>query len=203
MLTLFHSPRSRSTRVLQMIRALGIEDQVEIRIVEIPREDGTGRADPDNPHPEGKVPLLVHDGVEIRETNAILLYLSDLFPKPEFAPVVGDADRGAYLSWLFWYGNVMEPVLVHQAAGLTHPILEVTFRGVPEMTARLTKALAKTPFLMGGSFSAADLLCVSPYMWFGEDYLPRDRVIVEWVARCADAEPVQWAADFDEAQLAA
>lgn len=202
MLTLYHAPQSRSSRIMQMIHALGIEDRVEIRIVDIPRRDGSGRTDPDNPHPEGKVPLLVHDGVEIRETNAIMLYLSDMFPKPGFAPVVGDADRGAYLSWLFWYGNVMEPVLIHHAAALSHPILEVTFRGVPEMTARLTRALADGPFLMGESYTAADLLCASPYMWFGEDDLPRDALVAGWVARCSAVDAVAWAGAYDVARMA-
>lgn len=33
----------------------------------------SGTPDPRNPHPKGKVPLLVHNGVQIRETCAIAL----------------------------------------------------------------------------------------------------------------------------------
>ena len=96
MLTLFHSPQSRSSRIIRLLFELDVIDQVEIRNVTIPRQDGTGQIDPENPHPEGKVPLLVHDGCMIRESNAIILYLTDLFPSA-LAPVVGDADRGSYL----------------------------------------------------------------------------------------------------------
>ncbi len=78
MLTLYHSPRSRSSRIIRLIDELDIWTEVDIRIVSITHSDGTGEHDPNNPHPEGKVPLLVHDGVEIWESNAIILYLTDL-----------------------------------------------------------------------------------------------------------------------------
>ena len=62
MLTLIHSPQSRSTTILSLIEEMGIQDRIETREVTIPRMDGSGRRDPANPHPEGKVPALVHDG---------------------------------------------------------------------------------------------------------------------------------------------
>ena len=172
MLTLYHSPRPRSSRIVRLIDELDIWSEVDIRTVGITHNDGTGGHDPKNPHPEGKVPLLVHDGIEIWESNAIILYLTDLFPKAGMGPVAGDPQRGRYLSWLAWYGNVVEPVIVFGAAKLAHPVLDVTFRGVPEMTARLAGALEDSPFLMGERFTAADLLLVSPFTWF-PDAAPR------------------------------
>ena len=62
MLTFFHSPHTRSTVVRAAIHAMGVSDRMETRLVTIPRVDGSGGRDPSNPHPEGKVPLLVHDG---------------------------------------------------------------------------------------------------------------------------------------------
>jgi len=100
MLTLFHSPRSRSSRIVTLLRELDALDKVGIEIVDITRGDGSGRKDPRNPHPEGKVPLLVHDGVVIWESIAIIQYLTDLFPEKKMAPVAGDPQRGRYLSWL-------------------------------------------------------------------------------------------------------
>lgn len=90
MLTLFHAPRSRSTRIVTLLRELDAIDKVAIKIVDITRGDGSGRKDPKNPHPEGKVPLLDHDGVVIWESIAIIQYLSDLFPEKKMAPVDGD-----------------------------------------------------------------------------------------------------------------
>ena len=183
MLTLYHAPRSRSSRVVRLIDELGVLDQVDIRIVGVARHDGSGGADPANPHPEGKVPLLVHDGVEIWETSAIMLYLTDLFPQAGLGRTQGQRDRGAYLSWLAWYGNVVEPVIVFTAAGLSHPMLQSTFRGVPEMVSRLSAQLAKTPFILGDEYSAADLLLASPFVW-APQMTPDVPEIRDWIARC-------------------
>ncbi|MGQ7846651.1 glutathione S-transferase family protein [Granulosicoccus sp. 3-233] len=195
MLTLFHSPMSRSTRIMQLLHELDALDQVEIRQVTIPRQDGSGQVDPDNPHPEGKVPVLVHDGCIIRESNAIILYLTDLFPSA-LAPVVGAAGRGSYLSWLAYYGNVVEPVLVHHFAELSHPVLDSTFRGVPELKRQLENTLNSNDFLLGSEYSAADLLVASPFAWF-PDLAPDVPSIQGWLKRCEARPSNAAAAAFD------
>jgi len=164
--------------------------------VSVTRQDGSGGHDPKNPHPEGKVPFLVHDGVEIWESNAIILYLTDLFPKAKMGPVAGDKNRGRYLSWLTWYGNVVEPVFVIGAAQLSHPIFDVTFRGVPEMNARLANALKTEQFLMGDEYTAADLLLSSPFMWL-PDAVRNDPAIKAWIKRCAARPSAAKSAAFD------
>ena len=184
MLTFYHSPRSRSSRILSLILELGIEDQINIETVTVARNDGTGAADPKNPHPEGKVPMLSHNGALIRETTAIALYLTDLFPKAGLGPTVGDPLRGPYLSWLAWYSGVLEPVLVNQAAGLEHPFLTATFRGFDEAASHLNAALDRGPWLLGDRFSAADMVIHAPFTWFPEDIADHPK-IGEWTARCA------------------
>ena len=67
MLTFFHAPNSRSSAIATLIDEMGISDWIETRLVSIPRQDGSGGRDPMNPHPEGKVPVLVHDGQVITE----------------------------------------------------------------------------------------------------------------------------------------
>ncbi|WP_010139609.1 glutathione S-transferase family protein [Oceanicola sp. S124] len=196
MLTLYHSPFTRSSRIIRLVEELGIWSEVDIRIVDITRQDGSGGRDPANPHPEGKVPLLVHDGVEIWESNAIILYLTDLFPGAGLGPLPGDPQRGRYLSWLAWYGNVVEPVIVGSVAGITHPAYGATFRGMPEMTARLVAALDQAPFLMGEQFSAADLLLVSPFTWFPAS-APDHPAVQDWIARCEARPSAQRIAAYD------
>ena len=202
MLTLYHAPNSRSSRIIRLLIELGILNQVDIRIVTVARNDGSGGADPANPHPEGKVPLLVHDGVEIWESSAIILYLTDMFPDAGFGRSVGQADRGSHLSWLAWYGDVLEPVIIFDAADLSHPFLDFTFRGVPEAVARLTNQLETTPYVLGDSFSAADLLLVSPYVWFPQS-TPDVPIIRDWIARCQARPSAQQTFDFDQAHMPA
>ena len=143
MLTLFHAPMSRSSRVRTLIDEMGIQDWVDIVHVDIPRQDGTGARDAANPHPEGKSPCLLHDGRLITESGAVMVYLTTLFPDAGLAPKVGDTMWGDYLTWMMWYGSVMEPVLIFEAMGIAHPVLPVTFRGHAEVAARIRAALEK------------------------------------------------------------
>lgn len=96
MLTLFHSLQSRSSRMIWLLEELGAD--YEIRYVDIPKMDGSGRPAPANPHPDKKVPALAHDGALVTESAAICLYLTDLHPDAGVGPGVGDPQRGAYLS---------------------------------------------------------------------------------------------------------
>ncbi len=181
MMTLIHAPNSRSTRILVLIDEMGIRDKIEIKCVDLIRNDGTGRQDPANPHPEGKVPALIHDGTVITESGAIMLYLTALFPDSGLAPKPGSARRGEYLTWLFWYQGVMEPVMMAEMFGLKHPGLARNFRGLPEIAARVHAALAKGPWLCG-EYSAADLICASAFT-FMPQFMPDDPLIRDWVAR--------------------
>lgn len=194
--TLFHAPHSRSSRVLAALHELDALDRVELHVVTIPRVDGSGVRDPSNPHPEGKVPLLVENGITIRETPAILLRLCELYPETGFGIGPDDVRRGRYLSEMVWYGSVMEPVMVHTAAGLSHPYLDATFRGMPEVTEHLSQALRNGPWIMGERYSVVDLLHASPFLWFS-DALPTDPAIRDWVARCGAARGLAEAARFD------
>ncbi|MFG5118134.1 glutathione S-transferase family protein [Methylorubrum sp. POS3] len=197
MITLYHSPNSRSTRIVALLKDLDALDTVGIEVVTIPRMDGTGARDPRNPHPDGKVPLLDHDGVLVWESSAIVQHLAELFPDAGLSVPAGDPRRGAYLSWLAWYAGVVEPVLTLQALGIDHPGLSRTFRTADHVKARLAAALADRPYLLGEHYTAADLLLHSPYAWFGKPGLP---AIDAWVDRCTDSPGARFAAEFDAAQ---
>lgn len=196
MITLYHSPNSRSTRIVALLKDLDALDTVGIEVVTIPRMDGTGARDPRNPHPDGKVPLLDHDGVLVWESSAIVQHLAELFPDAGLSVPAGDPRRGAYLSWLAWYAGVVEPVLTLQALGIDHPGLSRTFRTADHVKARLAAALADRPYLLGEHYTAADLLLHSPYAWFGKPGLP---AIDAWVDRCTDRPGARFAAEFDAA----
>jgi len=194
MLTLYHAPQSRSTRMLWLLEELGAD--YDIRYVDIRRQNGTGAADPRNPHPDGKVPALVHDGRLVTESVAIMLYLTDLFPAAGLAPLVGDEARGAYLTWLAYYAGVMEPVISFSFLQIEHPMLEATFRGRKEMDARILGALNTQPYLLGAQFSAADILLASLGHWF-RDLMPAGEVVDGYLARCAERPALKTAAAKD------
>lgn len=183
MLTLIHSPNSRSTAILSLIEEMGIRGWIDVREVTIPRFDGSGARDPSNPHPEGKVPALVHEGRVITERGAIILHLTSLFPDTSLAPRVGTAEWGTFAMWMAWYQGVLEPTFMMEAGGFSHPWLTAAVRDHKTAVARLRAALENGPWIMGDAFTAADILLHGPYAWF-PDAMPEDALVRDWVERC-------------------
>ncbi|PWE30873.1 glutathione S-transferase [Pararhodobacter marinus] len=196
---LYHAYHTRSSSLVTLIDELGAD--VGIRDVSVRRGDGSGAVDPANPHPEGKVPYLVDGDEHLRERGAIMLYLTDRYPEAGLGPVHGAPGRGAYLSWLSYYQGVMEPLLLLRVAGLSHPVIGETLRDVDTMTARLAEALERGPWLLGERFSAADLLCVSPFGWL-PDLIPDHPAIRDWVRRCEERPAAQRTRARDAASAA-
>lgn len=184
MLTLFYCPMTRSSRITTLIEELGVADKVDMRRVDIVRFDGSGRRDPANAHPEGKVPCLVHDGAEIWESTAIALYLTELFPEAGLGRAVGDPERGPLLSWLAWYGDVVEPLLVLKRAGLKGDQIHAAWRGFAEIHERIDAALADgRDYLLAGGWSVADLIVASAFGW-DPSSAPESAVAKAWLQRC-------------------
>lgn len=183
MTTLFHAYNSRSSALVTLIDELGAD--VEIREVSIARHDGSGGHDPANPHPEGKVPFLVDGEERLHERGAIMLYLTDKFPEAGLGPIEGEPGRGAYLSWLFYYHGVIEPVILLKMSGLAHPMFDAALRDFDAMVARLAEALERGPWLLGERYSAADILCASPFHWLPA-LVPEVPGIRDWIRRCAE-----------------
>jgi glutathione S-transferase len=185
MLTLFHAPKSRSSRFLWLLEEL--EALYTLKLVTIRRADGTGGIDPTNPHPHGKVPVIVHDGATIFESPALALYLTDTYPKNGIGPRVGEPDRGAYLSWLAYYGDVLEPAFISKF--LNAPVPRGTAGWVPleEVMEFIVRTLSAGPFLLGDKFSATDVLYGSTFALFsGNPLLPKTPVIDGYVKRCIE-----------------
>ncbi|MAP95541.1 MAG: glutathione S-transferase [Ponticaulis sp.] len=200
MLTLNHSPRTRSTRMVALIHAMGKLDEVNIKTVSVPRQDGSGGPDEANPHPEKKVPVLVHSGELVRESSAIMLYLTDYF-KSSLGRQIGETGRGTYLSWLAYYGGVVEPVFVAAFAGLQdNPVFTSTFRGMKELHEVLENAVSGSAYLMGDEITAADFIMASPFQW-AADFMPENPAVRDWVKRVTDHPSSVWAAEQDAKTL--
>ncbi len=197
---LYHSPHSRSSRVVSQLMLMGKLDAVEVICVDIIKGDGSGRKDPKNAHPEGKVPYLITDvGETIRESGAIMMYLDELFGHP-LGPKPGSEGRGSYLSWMYYYGGVLEPALVAKFSNLDHPALVSTFRSMEEVYAELETALAQNAFLLGDKLTVADLIMASPFHW-APHLMPEIAAVQEWVARVSAALDMKSLEDFEAQAL--
>jgi glutathione S-transferase len=182
MITLFHRAKTRSTRFIFLLEELVAP--YEIRQVTTRSHDGTGVVDPANPHPNGKVPAISDDGIIVFESPAIAVYLTDRFPKNRLGPVVGEPERGAYLSWLSYYTGVLEPAVMSKFQKVD--VVRVTAGWVPleEAMEAILKALSAGPYLLGERFSAADVLYGTTFAMFaGSPMLPKSTLIEDYAKR--------------------
>jgi glutathione S-transferase len=184
MITLFHRAKTRSTRFIFLLEEL--EAPYEIKRVTTRSHDGTGMVDAANPHPNGKVPAISDDGVIVFESPAIALYLTDKFTKNRLGPLVGEPNRGSYLSWLSYYTGVFEPALMSKFQNTE--VVRVTAGWVPleEAMGAVTRTLSQGPYLLGERFSAADILYGTTFAMFANStLLPKSALIDDYAKRVA------------------
>jgi glutathione S-transferase len=181
-ITLFHCPKSRSTRFIFLLEELGAPYQ--IRKVTIRHSDGTGAVDPANPHPHGKAPAISDDGAVVFESPAIALYLTDKFPQNRLGPMVGEPGRGAYLSWLCYYTGVLEPAFISKFMNTDVPRGTAGWVPVEEAMGAVIKQLSQGPYLLGERFSAADILYGSTFaMFLQSPLMPKSAILEDYVQR--------------------
>ena len=182
MITLYHAPRSRSSRFLFLLEELGAP--YEIKLVSIRRGDGSGALDPANPHPHGKVPAIRDGETLVFESAAVALYLTDKFTANGIGPLVGDPLRGAYLTWLAYYAGEMEPAWVSKFMQVEPPRGTAGWVRTDEIMAFVNATLDKGPYLLGDAFSAADILVGTTFALFmGTPMLEKTPLLEAYVKR--------------------
>jgi glutathione S-transferase len=140
-----------------------------------------------NAHPEGKVPYLITDeGEHIRESAAIMMYLDELYGAP-FGIPAGQKGRGAFLSWMTYYGGVLEPAMVAHFAGIDHPMIKSTFRTMKEVSDHIVTGLGDKPFLLGDKMTIADMIVASTFQW-APHLTPDYDTVRAWLKRVNDAQ---------------
>ncbi len=111
-------------------------------------------------NPMGKVPTLRHGDIVVTETAAICAYLADAFPQARLAPPPGDRLRGPYYRWLFFTAGPVEAAVSNKALGFAVPPERERMMGygnIAQVMAALEAALLRAEYLVGDSFTAADL----------------------------------------------
>jgi glutathione S-transferase len=182
MITLYHRPETRSTRFIFLLEEL--EAPYQIQLVTTRARDGSGAPDPANPHPHGKIPAISDDGIIVFESPAIALYLTDKFPAKHLGPVVGERERGAYLSWLSYYTGVLEPSIMSKFVNMEVPRVTAGWVPVAEAIAAVMTVLAAGPYMLGARFSALDVLYGTTFARFAESpMMPKSAVLDEYVKR--------------------
>jgi len=200
MITLFHRPKTRSSRFIFLLEEL--EAPYEIQVVTTRTRDG-GARDPSNPHPHGKVPAISDDGAIVFESPAIALYLTDKFPKQRLGPLVGEPGRAAYLSWLSYYTGVLEPAFMSKFMNVEVPRGTAGWVAVDEAMPAIIQLLTAGPYILGERFSAADVLYGTTFAMFGQSpMMPKSTAIEDYVQRVVTRPAFKKAQSLDSGGVA-
>lgn len=170
MITLYGFAQSRSARAAWALEEAG----AEYVYVAVDLTKGEAR----QPHflalnPGGKVPVLVDEGLTLTESAAICTYVGDRFPESGLTPPACTTDRARYYQWCcFVIGELEQPlwtIAKHRFAlpeDWRVPAIETTARKEFEVAAQvLDHRFGDQPYLLGDSFSAADILAAYTLNW--------------------------------------
>jgi glutathione S-transferase len=185
MLTLIHAPRSRSSSFVWLLEEIG--EPYELQYVSIRRGDGSGSLDAGNPHPHGKVPLLMDGDAVVFEQSAIALYLADEYPTANLGPRIGDAGRGSFVSALAYYSGVVEPAFTSKFLGVAVPRGTAGWVDADEVMDFINGRLVKQSYMAGDEFTAADVLFAGAFALFMSSPLlegKKTQQLQDYVTRC-------------------
>ena len=154
MMQLYWSPRSRSFTALWLMEETGKPYE---RVLTDISAGAQKKADYLAINPMGKVPALKDGDATLAEAAAICAYVAERYPDAKLAPPVGDPLRAKYLYWLFFAPGCIEPAMVQVATKLEMSSIAAGWGEASRVFDVLDTALAKGPWILGETFSAADI----------------------------------------------
>lgn len=193
-LVLYYAPWSSATTSLLAVEELGIPcERVKLDLSK--KETHTPEFLKLNPN--GKVPLLVHDGVPIFESAAIIAHLGETFGvEKKLYPAPG-TDRAQALQWLVWanvsLGAAVGRWMAHSSEQVpadqrNAKVAEAGKAETQKLLAMLDAHLAGKPWMVGDTYTLVDAHLAGALAWIGG--LGFDvkslKNIAAWSGRCQD-----------------
>jgi glutathione S-transferase len=166
---LYFAPRTRAIRPRWLLEELGVP--YELVRLDLTRQENRTPAYL-AVHPLGDLPALVDGDLTLLESLAICLYLADRFPEKQLAPPMGSSERGPYYQWMVFAEVTLDSVVMEF---YKHAQLSEEKRTHANSNDELAKhrtrlgavldvisvGLGDREFLVGGAFTAADLVIAS------------------------------------------
>jgi len=159
-LKLHHLVNSRSQRVLWLLEELGLDYELVI----YPRDPKTSLAPPALKaiHPLGKSPVLEDDGRVFAESGAIIDSVVRRHGRGRLAPAPDSVEYDAYVHWMHYAeGSAMLPLMLSLYVGRLGeagaPLQPRISSEVKNHLGYISGALGERDYLVGNSFSAADI----------------------------------------------
>ena len=170
MMQLFNYPDTRGLRVTWMLEELG--EEYEFNLVPF-SNNGFASEEYIKINPGGKVPAIRDGDLVLTESAAIVTYLGDKFPDKKLVPPAGSAARAKYDQWCYFVLSELEQPLWTKGK---HKFMLPRDKRVPAIieTAEwefqkalkiLSQGLGGNRFILGDTFSAADILIGQTLSW--------------------------------------
>jgi glutathione S-transferase len=158
---LYFNPQSRAVIAKWMLDECGADYQLVTIDLTLNEHK---RADYLKINPAGKLPALVDGDARIFENAAICLYLGDRFPETNLAPPIGSPLRGRYLSWMVYSTSQLDPAMVDHMIG-AETVRQRGWTDLETCKTAIERELADRAYLIGDSFTAADVMIGSTFIW--------------------------------------
>jgi glutathione S-transferase len=163
----------RNGRTLRALWALE-EVDAEYEYAEVDLKRGEGR----QPwflkiNPGGKVPVLDDGGIVITESTAICMHLAEKYPESHLLPLVGTSQRTECYKWVsFILTEVDAPLWTIGKHRFALPkerrvpaVIDTAIWEFEVAVKILATGLGNRPYLVGGSFTVADILAGHTLLW--------------------------------------
>ena len=184
---LYYGPRTRAFTGLWMMEESGLP-------YELKRVDIRAPSHPDAAllavNPMGKLPALEDGPNKLGETAALLLYVAEKAgPAKKLAPAIDSPQRGRFLQWLMFAPAVVEPAMVERMNKTPENTVQSGWGDYKRMEKALMDAMTPGQWLLGDTFTAADLYIAS-MLRFGMQFgmIDKQKPFEEFTAR-ASARP--------------
>ena len=193
MIKLYGIPGSRAARSLWMLEEVGVpyENVPTSFIGDVKKPEYLAL------NPNGHIPTLDDDGLVLWESMAINLHLARKYGAKAGLWPASEADQSRTVMWSIWGMTEVEPplmkVLMNRAflpeAQRQADVAAQGERELQKPLGVLEGALAKTPYLLGDAFTAADLNVHSILGWaptMGRCDLSPHPKVAGWLKRCGE-----------------
>lgn len=170
MYTLYYSPGAASLIVHVALLETGVD--YELKLVDLQSKQ---QKDPAylQLNPNGVVPTLLIDGKPYLESAALLMLLAERYPQAGLVPPAASAAYDEWRQWIIYLSNNLQSIFrlwfIPTDLGYEeHPpaIRDALQTRIASIWDRLEQHLAKNgPYLLGGTFSAADLYLTMLMRW--------------------------------------
>lgn len=162
--TLYGSQGSRSPLVNWYLHELGQEFTfIDAATV--------SRGSSDFPHPFGQIPALRDGNQQVFESGAILMYIADKYGGLTTPELRAEASK-----WVFWANATLDPICFLETED--GRVYGTGLRGDPRAIGTLDRLLSEKEFLLGDTFSVADV-AVGAYLLYVPQFFP-DIDVSKW-----------------------